>query len=133
PGPGVTAANLRSICVPPASLNLHSWPFPVNHMIFWGVFRICRRIDGLTGTAPGFVSCRKPERSVSKQVFHEAAPFCLKGFPADGLTGPSIPVGCVVLITFLAMQIGMHPCPVYTFVLLSRFMGSCPITFGFPP
>jgi hypothetical protein len=60
-------------------------------------------------------------------------PFRVEWFSAIGLSCSTIPVGCVVLITFLAMQVGVHPRTLGAVVLLRRVVRSFPIDLGIPP
>jgi hypothetical protein len=52
---------------------------------------------------------------------------------ANGLPRPTIPVGCIVVIAFFTMQIGVYSRPLGPFVLLSRFVGLFPIALPIPP
>jgi hypothetical protein len=44
-----------------------------------------------------------------QQCLHDTQPFRIERLPAHGLACPAIPVGCVALIAFLAMQVGVNP------------------------
>jgi hypothetical protein len=48
---------------------------------------------------------KKREVDLSQQIFHNADPFRIDWFSANRLPRPTIPVGCVVLIAFFAMQV----------------------------
>jgi hypothetical protein len=69
----------------------------------------------------------------SQQASCDAMPFRIEWFSADGLPRPTVPIGCFALITFLAMQVGVHPRTLGAFVLLRRFVAARPITLGIPP
>ena len=75
--------------------------------------------------------CR--EVNLHQQSFHDAEPFRIEWLPANRLASPTIPVGGVVLIAFLPVEVGMHPRTVVTFVPLGRFVGMSPIALGIPP
>ncbi len=70
---------------------------------------------------------------LSQQTCRDAEPFGIQRLAADGLASATIPVGCVALIAFLAMQVGVNPRPIASFVLLGRFVCSRPIALGIPP
>ena len=76
---------------------------------------------------------KKRELALSQQISDDAEPFRIEWFSANGLPCSTIPVGCVVLISFFAMQVGVHLRTLGAFVLLSKFVGPSPITFGIPP
>jgi hypothetical protein len=57
----------------------------------------------------------------------------MQRLPANGLACPVVPVGCVALIAFFTMEIGVYPRALRTFVLLSRLVCSRPIAPGIPP
>jgi hypothetical protein len=59
--------------------------------------------------------------------------FRIQWLPANGLVRPTVPVGCVALIAFPAMQVGVHPRTLRSFVPLSGFVRSRPIALGIPP
>jgi hypothetical protein len=63
----------------------------------------------------------------------DVEPFRIEWLSASRLSRPTIPISGVALIAFLAMQVGVHPRTLGAFVLLSRFVGLFPITFGIPP
>jgi len=67
------------------------------------------------------------------QCFDDSEPFVIEWLPANRLRRPTIPVSSVVLIAFLAMQVGMHPRTIGAFVLLRRFVCSRPIALAVPP
>ena len=52
---------------------------------------------------------------------------------ANWLPRPTIPVGCIVLVAFFTMQIGVYSRPLGPLVLLSRFVGPLPIALPIPP
>src|ERR1039457_4232929 len=66
---------------------------------------------------------KKREVDLSHQISHNAEPFRIEWLSADGLACSTVPVGCVVLIAFFAMQVGVHPRTIGAFVPLSRFVG----------
>jgi len=68
-----------------------------------------------------------------QQLFHNADPLRIERFPANRLPRSTIPVGCISLIAFFAMQVGVHPRTLGAFVLLRRFVGRCRIVIGIPP
>jgi hypothetical protein len=73
------------------------------------------------------------ENLLCQQCLHDSQPFRIERLPADGLACPVVPVGCVALITFLAVQIGMYPRTLDAFVLLSGFVRSLPVAIAVPP
>ena len=73
------------------------------------------------------------DASLSKQCRHDAQPFSIQRLPASGLSRPTIPIFCIALIAFFAMQVGVNPRTFDTFVLLSGFVRRLPIAFGIPP
>jgi hypothetical protein len=76
---------------------------------------------------------RSVELALSQQLSHNAEPFRIYWLSANGFGCPTIPVGCIALIAFLAMQVGVYPRTLGAFVLLSRFVGPRPIALGIPP
>ena len=82
---------------------------------------------------------RRLQKSYAAMGRHTVFPGRVVGYPRSGgsrqnrLACTTIPVGCVVLIAFLAVQVGVHPRTLGAFVLLSRFVGPSPITLGIPP
>jgi len=73
------------------------------------------------------------EPCLFQQLCSDAEPFPIERFTTDGLACPAVPVRCVAFITFLAMQVCVHPRTIRPFVLLGRFVGTCPVAFGVPP
>jgi hypothetical protein len=73
------------------------------------------------------------EPALSQQLSHNAEPFRIQWFPTNRLPRPTVPISCVALIAFLAMQVGVHPRTLGAFVLLSRFVSLSPIALGIPP
>jgi hypothetical protein len=71
--------------------------------------------------------------SLSQQGSHEPKPFSIEWFSANWLARPTVPVRRVALIAFIAVQVGVNPRTVTTFVLLSGFVRSRPIALGIPP
>jgi hypothetical protein len=69
----------------------------------------------------------------SQQISHDAQPFGVQWVPANGLASPTVPIFCIALIAFLAMQVGVHPRTLGALVLLGRFVRSLPIAFAIPP
>src|ERR1022692_4460405 len=61
---------------------------------------------------------RTAERS--QQSSHNTDPFRVQRLSANRLSRPALPIGCVALIAFLAMQVGVNPRTLGAFVLLSR-------------
>src|ERR1017187_2626921 len=76
---------------------------------------------------------KKREVDLSQQISHDAEPFRIDWLSANGLASPTIPVRCVALIAFFAMEVGVHPTTFGAFVSLSGFVCSCPIALGIPP
>src|SRR6266852_1675782 len=76
---------------------------------------------------------RKESALAFQQIFHDAEPLRVERFSANSFPRSTIPVSCVALIAFFAMEVGVNPRPVLSFVLLSRFVGSRPIALGMPP
>ena len=68
-----------------------------------------------------------------QQSSQDAEPFGIEWLSANGLAYTTIPIGCVALIAFLAVKVGMHPRTLASFILLSRLVGSRPIVLGIPP
>jgi hypothetical protein len=66
-------------------------------------------------------------------VCRDAEPFRIERLSANSLACATIPIGCVTLIAFLAMKVGVHPRTLGAFVLLSGFVRSRPIVLGVPP
>ena len=60
-------------------------------------------------------------------------PFPVERLPANGFTGPTIPVGGVALVALLAVQVRMHPRSLDALVLLRGFVRPLPIALGIPP
>jgi hypothetical protein len=60
-------------------------------------------------------------------------PFRIQWLSANRLRRPTVPVGCLALIVFLPMQIGVPPRAFGAFVLLSRFVTQRPIALRIPP
>jgi len=60
-------------------------------------------------------------------------PFGIERLSAYRLPRSTIPIDCVALIAFLAMQIGMDPRTLRAFIVLGRFMRLFPIALGVPP
>jgi hypothetical protein len=57
----------------------------------------------------------------------------MKTFSANGFACATVPIGCVALIAFLTVQVGVNPRTVAAFILLSRLVGSRPIALRIPP
>ncbi len=76
---------------------------------------------------------KKDEPALSQQSLHNAEPFRIQRLPANGLASATIPVRRVVLIAFFSMEVGVYPRALHAFVLLSRFVGSRPISLRVPP
>ena len=68
-----------------------------------------------------------------QQMSGDAAPFLVEWLSANRLAGSGVPITGIVVIAFLAMQIGMYPRAVTSFVLLGRLVGSFPVAFSVPP
>jgi hypothetical protein len=60
-------------------------------------------------------------------------PIRIQRLSANRLRRPTVPVGCVALIVFLPMQIGVDPRTLGAFVLQSRFVSLRPIALRIPP
>jgi hypothetical protein len=75
----------------------------------------------------------KADSLLSEQISHDAVPLRIKRFSADGLACPTIPVGCIALIAFFPVQVCVNPRTLRALVLLSGFVGSCPVALGIPP
>jgi hypothetical protein len=74
-----------------------------------------------------------PLAPLSQHCFDYVDPFRIEWLPADRLSRPTVPVRCVALITFFAMQVGMNPRTLCAFVLLGGFVCSRPIALAVPP
>jgi hypothetical protein len=70
---------------------------------------------------------------LSQQISHDGEPFGMERFLANGLACTTVPISCVALVAFLAMEIGMNPRTILAFVPLSGFVRSRPIALGIPP
>lgn len=70
---------------------------------------------------------------LSGQRCDAAEPPPIKRLPANWLASPTVPVRCVALIAFLAVQVGVNPRSVDTFILLRGFVRPCPIAFPIRP
>ena len=68
-----------------------------------------------------------------QQGFHDAQPFRIERIPRYRVGGSTIPILRVMLIAFLAMEVGMNPGTCRPLILLSRLMGANPIALGIPP
>jgi hypothetical protein len=69
----------------------------------------------------------------SQQALDDGQPFRFKALAADGFPGPTVPISSIVLITFLAVQVGVDPRTFGTFILLGGLVGSSPVAFSVPP
>jgi hypothetical protein len=88
----------------------------------------------LPATVLGTLGVNKKKRDdLSQQVPHDADPFLVWRLAANRLSRPTIPVRCVALIAFLAMQVGVNPTTIGSFVLLGRLVGTFPNAFAVPP
>jgi hypothetical protein len=76
---------------------------------------------------------QKDEPDLSQQSSHDADPGRIERFPANGLARPVVPIRCVALIAFFAVQVGMHPRTLNVFVLLRGLVRPVPIALGIPP
>src|ERR1700687_1151054 len=85
-------------------------------------------VSRLSSSVPwGSSSCRVaglglPLRTLAHQVAYDAAPLRVEWFSANGLSRSPVPVSRVLLIAFLAMQVGVHPGSLGSFILLCPFM-----------
>jgi hypothetical protein len=76
---------------------------------------------------------QKRQVDLSQQTSHDAEPFRIEWFSANGFASPTILINCIALIAFLAMQISMYPRTLRTFVLLRGFVCSRPVSLAVPP
>ena len=60
-------------------------------------------------------------------------PLRIQRLSANRLRRPTVPVGCVALIAFFAMQVSVDPGSGGRLVLLGGFVGLLPIVLGVPP
>jgi hypothetical protein len=81
----------------------------------------------------GLHNHKKRQADLSQQISHDAEPFRIERLVAPGLTCAVVPVACVALIAFLAMEVRMNPRTFDAFILLCRLVRSRPITFAVPP
>jgi hypothetical protein len=77
--------------------------------------------------------CLYDSGDLAQQSFHDAQPFRVERFPAYGLARPTIPISCVALIPFFAVEVGVSPRTLGAFVPLSRFVRPLPVALGVPP
>src|SRR5262249_3784473 len=68
-----------------------------------------------------------------QQGLYDIDPLRIQRLSTGGLAGTSVPIRGIVLIAFLAMQVGVNPCAFPSPIFLSGFMGSLPIVLGIPP
>jgi hypothetical protein len=59
------------------------------------------------------------EFDLPEQISYDAESLRIQWLPANGLVRPTVPVGCAALIAFHAMQVGVHPRTLRSFVPLS--------------
>jgi hypothetical protein len=85
----------------------------------------------MADTAPAIT--RIVSSLLSQQISHNGEPLGVEWFSANRLAGTTVPIACVALVAFLAVQVGVNTRTSGAFVLLSRFVGPSPITFGIPP
>src|ERR1019366_10362981 len=78
----------------------------------------------------GLHNHKKRQPDLSQQSFHNAEPFSVERFSANGFARPTIPVRRVALIALLAVQVGMHPRTLGAFVPLRRFVRPLPIALS---
>ena len=71
--------------------------------------------------------------ALAEQLSHDATPLRIERLPAYWLACATVPIRRVVLIAFLAMQVGMNPRTIPAFVLLGGFVRPLPISFRIPP
>src|ERR1035437_1522253 len=76
---------------------------------------------------------KKREVDLFQQISRDAEPFHIEWLWANSLPCSTVPIRRVALITFFAMQVGVHPRTLHAFVLLSRCVGQIPIALGIPP
>ncbi len=62
-----------------------------------------------------------------------AQPFRIQRLPANRLSHPTVPVGCVALIALFAKQVGVNSRTLGAFVPLGGFVRPRPIALGVPP
>jgi hypothetical protein len=73
-------------------------------------YALVRLVDGLLLASLIQIRIhRKREVDLSQQNSHDAEPFRIQWLSGNGLACPTVPIGCVARITFLTMQVGMHP------------------------
>lgn len=90
----------------------------------WKTSSMAFRSTGVAGNTLNAIAPRIP---------YDAEPFRIEWHSANGPARPTIPIGCVALIAFLAMQVGVHPRTLGDIVLLCGFVRSRPIALGIPP
>ena len=73
------------------------------------------------------------EHFLCQQRLYNAEPFRFQRFPAHGLARPVVPIGCIALIAFLAMQVGVNPRSLDAFVLLGGLVRPLPVALAIPP
>lgn len=68
-----------------------------------------------------------------QQSRYDTDPLRVKRLSADRLASTSVPIRGVLLIAFLAVQVGVNPCTFPSRVFLGGFMRALPIALGIPP
>ena len=76
---------------------------------------------------------RTSETLFSTKAFDQGLPLCVERWPPMLRPGPTIPVACVALVAFFAMQICVNRHSVAGFKVIYQRVGSCPVTLGIPP
>jgi hypothetical protein len=67
-----------------------------------------------------------------EQSLYDAHPLRIKRPSADRLVSTSVAIRGVLLIAFLAVEVGVNPCTFPSRIFLSGFMRSLPIALGIP-
>jgi len=93
--------------------------------------RICLSLVPMRMAASLTVTAIRSSNGDLEDTIHR--PFRIERLPAIRFTSPVVPIGCVVLIAFLPVKVGMHPRTLDAFVLLGGFVRPRPIALGIPP
>src|SRR5215472_7920465 len=72
-------------------------------------------------------------RELSEQSRHNLDPFVFERLAANGFACPAVPVGGIICIAFLPMQVCVHPRTFRSRVPLRRFVSSLPLALSIPP
>jgi hypothetical protein len=82
-----------------------------NPLVIGGCSRIRRifRLSCCGVILSKYATEERAARCLSQQLRNDAEPFRIERFTTDGLPRPAVPVRCIALVAFLAMQVGVNP------------------------